>query len=214
MKQVLGWYWPDHEEHLIQWMKEQKPPVINGRAAYQGLKQLAVRKHCKQFRTAIDVGAHCGLWSFNLAHWFDHVVAFEPVAAHRECFAANVKSAKVDLIPCALGAVEGYVSIETTEGSSGDSRVSGDGEIPLHRLDRFDILNVDLIKIDCEGFEENVLRGAEETIKRWRPTIIVEQKRDMATNFGLEPEGALLWLRHMSYKSVANLGGDHIMVPQ
>ena len=215
MKQAMGWWWPDHEEHLLEWMRNPKTAhVINDRQAYQGIKQLAVVRHCKHFRTAVDVGAHVGLWSYNLAHWFQNVVAFEPVEDHRECWRRNLADAEnVTLYPVALGAVEGTVDIAVTKGSSGDSKVSGKGSILLKRLDSYKLQDVDLIKIDCEGYEENVLMGAVGTINYCRPVIIVEQKRDMATRFGLKPKGAVDFLRKLKYRQAEEIGGDHIMVP-
>jgi len=75
------------------------------------------------------------------------------------------------------------------------------------------LADVDFIKIDCEGYEENVLRGAIETIKRDRPVIIVEQKRDMATaRFGLEPLGAVKFLQSLGYQVAQEISGDYLMV--
>jgi FkbM family methyltransferase len=212
MKEALGWVWPDHEEHLLHWMREASPPIINGRAAYQGKKQLAAISACKQHRTAIDVGAHIGLWSYNLSRSFRNVEAFEPVANHRECFIANVMAPNVILHGYALGALPGRVSINVAPGSSGDSTVQPGDDVEMRRLDEFNIQEVDLIKVDCEGFEENVLVGACETIIKWHPTIIVEQKRDMASRFGLQPLGAVRMLKNMGYVLAKEIGGDYIMV--
>jgi len=214
----MGWWFPDHEQHLIEWMRNPKTAVeINGRRAYQGSKQLAALRHCRWTRVAVDVGAHVGLWSFNLAHAFQRVKAFEPVADHRDCFVLNVPTDKaaVVLYECALGAVEGAVKISVAPGSSGDSRVAveGEGDIPMKRLDSFKLTDVDLLKIDCEGYEENVVDGAHETIMRCRPVIIVEQKRKMATRFGLQPQGAVSQLKRWGYTVAEEISGDYIMVP-
>lgn len=222
MKQVDSWWFPDGEQHLPAWMATPKARmIINGRPAYQGKKQLAAIAECGRrgrTRTAIDVGAHIGLWSFNLAHAFERVAAFEPVAEHRACFEVNIPTTalrdKIMLRPFALGMTEGSVSIHTAPTSSGDSWVKGEGEIPMHTLDSFQLQEVDLIKIDCEGYEENVLRGGLQTITTWRPVIMVEQKRDMAASrFGLQPLGAVNLLLEHGYRCAAELSGDYLMVP-
>lgn len=216
MKQTHGWWWPDHEMHMIAWMNSPKNRVqLNGRWTYQGRKQIATLKHCKHFRAAVDVGAHVGLWSYNFAHSFGAVFAFEPVAAHRECFERNMVgvSQHVHLHAIALGAEDGMVSMWSEKGSSGNTQVDGSGDIPMKTLDSFVLPDVDLIKIDCEGFEENVLRGAVETIARCKPTIIVEQKRDMASRFGLPLLGAVDFLKGLGYKVAEEISGDYIMVP-
>lgn len=219
MKQELGWWFPDHEQHLPAWMRSPKGYlVLNDRPSYQGKKQqatlAAVRRHTALPRVAVDVGGHIGLWSYNLAHSFREVHAFEPVEAHRACFVRNVTDPKVTLHSCALGATEGSISIHTAPTSTGDSWVKGEGDIPMITLDSLELAEVDLIKIDCEGYEENVLRGATETIKRSRPVIIVEQKRDMATaRFGLTPLGAVKFLQGLGYRVEQEISGDYIMVP-
>ena len=67
MKLVSGWWMPDHEAHLGPWMATPKNKLLlNGRQAYQGRKQVAALKYVANHRVAIDVGAHVGLWSYNL----------------------------------------------------------------------------------------------------------------------------------------------------
>lgn len=222
MKFVDSWWFPSHEQHLPAWMATPKARmIINGRPAYQGKKQLAAIAECGlrgRMNTAIDVGGHIGLWSYNLAHSFERTVAFEPVQDHRACFARNcgaqLASGKLELKACALGMTEGSVSIHTAPTSSGDSWVKGAGDIPMRTLDSFNLEHVDLIKIDCEGYEENVLRGGLQTITTWRPVIMVEQKRDMASErFGLGKLGAVQLLLDQGYRVAAELSGDYLCVP-
>ena len=223
MKLVDGWWWPDGEQHMLEWIANPKNRMIlNGRPSYQGKKQLAALSYLdmQHRRTMIDVGAHIGLWSFNFAHWFKKIEAFEPVEAHRECFNKNVldalakdgtKTEGVDLRPYALGDHEAMVAISVNPTSSGDSWVKGKGTVPMKTLDSFAFTEVDFIKVDCEGYEEFVLRGAVETIKQWKPFIVVEQKRDMANKFGLKPQGAVKFLEAMGYWTVQTLSGDFFM---
>lgn len=234
MKQVGPWAFPDNEHHLIEWMASPKGyRVINGRPSYQGKKQLRAMDFVPldRRRVAIDVGAHIGLWSFNLAHWFDKVEAFEPVEAHRACFLKNVfesedmpidkvaktgfNTEKIALHPFALGEREDMVTIHTSPTSSGDSWVKGKGSIQMKTIDSFGFENVDFCKCDCEGYEEFIFRGAANMIERCHPVICVEQKRDMAsTRFGLKPLGAVKFLISMGYKVVAEISGDYILVHQ
>lgn len=215
MKFVDGWYWPDGEQHMVEWLADPKNRlVLNDRPAYQGKKQQLALYHCapERRRTMIDCGAHIGLWSYNFAHWFKKIEAFEPVEAHRECFIKNMSSVgAVDLHPFALGDREDMVTIRVNPVSSGDSWVRGKGTVPMKTLDSFGFEEVDFIKVDAEGYEEFILRGAEFTLKHWKPVVCVEQKRDMATKFGLKPMGAVQYLIGMGYKVVGEISGDYIL---
>ena len=221
MKQADGWYWPDVERHMIDWMANPKGRMIlNGRPAYQGKKQVVALDTAGTRRgTMIDVGGHIGTWAFNMAHWFNKVVSFEPVAAHRECWIKNLEGAKprgeVELLPYALGDTEKMVAIYTNASSTGDSwvdeKLHGKANVEMKKLDSFGFENVDLIKVDCEGYEEHVLRGGEKTIKQWKPAIVVEQKRDMARKFNLQPLGAVIYLKSLGYTTVGEISGDYYM---
>jgi hypothetical protein len=54
--------------------------------------------------------------------------------------------------------------------------VIGNGSIPMFKLDSLDLEPIDYMKIDCEGYEYNILVGAEQTIKKYKPIVVVEQK--------------------------------------
>jgi FkbM family methyltransferase len=212
MKEYQGWWLPSGEEHLQQWMAHPKNRMIlNGRQAYQGRKQEQAFALCKNFRTAVDVGAHVGFWSYNMAAKFEMVHAFEPVVEHRLCFERNVHARNVALYARALGEQQGMVSIFSAPTSSGDSWVSGKGGIPMDRLDDHSIANVDLIKIDCEGYELHVLRGAEDTLTRCHPVVVVEQKPGRAEKFGLPSTGAVDYLRSLGAKLRTEISGDYYL---
>jgi len=49
--------------------------------------------------------------------------------------------------------------------------------VPMRTLDSFDYTDIGFIKIDVEGYEYKVLLGAKETIKKYRPVLLVEQNR-------------------------------------
>ena len=54
----------------------------------------------------------------------------------------------------------------TTEDATQNTRVEKEsGEIPMFTIDSFNYKDIDLIKIDVEGYEMKVLEGATETLK-------------------------------------------------
>jgi FkbM family methyltransferase len=129
---------------------------------------------------ALDIGANVGLWSRDLVKHFDKVIAFEPVSMFRECLAKNVTSERLWASPMALGDQDMLATMVITEGNTGHSHIDpnkvGEGDVQVIRLDHLNLEHVDYIKIDCEGYEYKVIRGAEQTIRRCRPIIVLEQK--------------------------------------
>lgn len=127
--------------------------------------------------TVIDVGAHVG----NHSLWFHlvcglRVKAFEPIwmTELRKNIDRNGAD-DVTIHPVALGAEPGAAQ------QTGNINVEyGDGDITVHTLDSYGFHDVSLIKVDVEGLEDQVLRGAVETIRRERPIIVAEQWDDDA----------------------------------
>ena len=211
MIQHQGVWLPDGETHLTAWMTS-SGEIVEGKGTYQIRKLRAAVSYCQRFRVAVDVGGHCGLWSMQLVKRFGHVHAFEPVAAHRECFTRNVGRANFTLHAMALGEKDDSVAIHTAPTSSGDSWVSGPGEIPMRTLDSFELEDVDFVKLDTEGHELPILRGGVETLKRCRPVVIVEQKKGHAQRFGLGERDAVPFLESLGYRLAQEMSGDFIMV--
>ena len=203
LKQVKGIWLPDHEEHLLEY-------ATGENWTYQKHKLDAVMKLVGNRRLAIDIGGHCGLWAMHLVKLFGHVHAFEPVKDHRDCFVLNVQSDNYTLYPYALGERDGRVSIKTRQGSSGDSFVVPGGSVEMKTLDFFD-LAPDFIKLDCEGGELYALRGGEQTLKKHRPVICVEQKPGKGGNFGLKDTEAVDYLKGLGYTLRGCISGDYFL---
>lgn len=205
---------PADESHLPDHMKALNQP-LGGRLTYQLAKYNAARAYVKNFHQAVDVGGHIGLWSWVMAKDFDAVMAFEPMEIHRECWRRNMEGLEnAGLYDCALGEKKGTVALETrTHGSSGDTQVrpGAKGTTPLETLDSFNFADVGLIKIDCEGYEEFVLRGAVDTLQRCKPVVIVEQKRDFSRRYGLKKYSAVRFLEKLGAKVRKEISEDFIL---
>lgn len=222
MFQFQGMWLPDGEKHFPEWMAK-SGEIFDGRGTYQIKKWRACVPWIKQWRRSIDVGAHVGFWSIQMLRRFERVEMFEPVASFRECLKRNtfisVEALRVEgqsLYPFALGAAEGSVALTSPpleDGiSSGGTYISGAGAIPLKTLDSFGFVGVDFVKIDCEGYEEQVVQGGRETFLRWKPCVIVEQKQHiMSKNFGITGTPAVDLLKELGAIVRKEIGGDYIM---
>lgn len=179
MYQTHGWWFPDQDTHFADMLA--KNIKKGGGPVYQE----PVRKKSIELTNtrglALDIGANVGLWSRDLTQAFDRVIAFEPVAAFRDCLIKNVTGLNFEVRACALGAEDTLINMIITPENTGHSHVDtstlGSGTIPMHRLDSLELPTINYIKIDCEGYENTILRGAKETILRDRPIMVVEHKK-------------------------------------
>ena len=82
----------------------------------------------------------------------------------------------------------------------------------MRTLDSFGFTDVDFVKIDCEGYEEQVVQGGRETFLRWKPCVIVEQKQHiMSKNFGIAGTPAVDLLKELGAIVRKEISGDYIM---
>jgi FkbM family methyltransferase len=213
MFQHQGIWFPDGEKHFPGWM-DQNGEIVDGRGTYQIKKLREAMGWVKKFRTAVDCGAHVGLWAMHLAKKFEHLHAFEPVPLFRQCFEKNVNARNVTLYACALGAASGKVRMKIDPADTGGTHVDAgaeSGDTVMRKLDEFELVDVDFIKIDCEGLEAHVIEGSRDTIKRCRPCIVVEQKsHKLLQNYGTAGTPAVDILKGMGAKVRKILSGDYI----
>jgi FkbM family methyltransferase len=177
MYQAHGWWFPAQDTHFAEMLG--KNIQKGGGPVYQE----PVRHRSIGFAkkgVALDVGANVGLWTKDLCKNFNKVIAFEPVDKFRDCLMRNVTADNLEIKTCALGAEDTMINMIVTAENTGHSHVDasshGNGYIPMFKLDSLDLEPFDYMKIDCEGYEYNILLGAEQTIKKYKPVVVVEQK--------------------------------------
>jgi FkbM family methyltransferase len=142
---------------------------------------------------AVDVGANYGLYTYCLSKHYRQVVAFEPnrraselIAAwgsprvRLEHFGLSSSAGVATLFIPVSGGVEmrGWASLDP-DNCPGAERLER-LEVELRTLDSFALADVGFIKIDVEGHELDVLRGAAATIAASRPHLMIEVRSDEA----------------------------------
>ncbi|HKA42724.1 MAG TPA: FkbM family methyltransferase [Burkholderiales bacterium] len=207
MKRVETWWLPAGDTHIELYLQ-----AYGGE--YQGEHRRASLNACRRRRVALDIGAHVGLWSRELAEAFEEVLAFEPIAAFRQCFIRNVTAQNVTLYPFALGSAPGKAKMAVAADNSGESYITEAGQegVDIRPLDELELNDVDYVKIDVEGFELFVLQGARETLMRCRPVITLEQKAHSATHFGIGQYAALEYLKALGAEVRERVIDDWILV--
>lgn len=137
-------------------------------------------EHCvKQARTVIQAGGNCGLYPLRLSQYFNNVFTFEPDPINFFCLAHNCKNNKIIKFNAALGSKNKFSLIENeSQYNNGMPHIipdSGVGTIIYEMtIDSLSLDNVDLVLLDIEGYELNALFGAEQTLRRCQPAVILE----------------------------------------
>jgi FkbM family methyltransferase len=168
--------------------------VGRARAAYGGFCELEIdlfRQIVRPGQTVLDVGANFGthtLWLAQAVGPAGLVYAFEPQRIVFQTLCANLALngiLNVRAYQAALGAQPGSITVPPLDyhrpnnfgGVSLDPRGVGE-EVPLLTVDGLALDACQLMKIDVEGMEGDVLAGAEQTIRRLRPVLYVENDRE------------------------------------
>lgn len=151
-----------------------------------------------------DVGAHVGYHSFSFAALVGEkgrVVSFEPNRFNQKRFAKNLRlnpdlAKRIKIIKAALSNKNGTVDLISSDEVE-NTRSSGshlDSTVPPENLSVYDgfmktkvktyrtddlvtkknVPPPNIIKIDVEGAEELVIRGAEKTIRKYKPILFIE----------------------------------------
>jgi FkbM family methyltransferase len=128
----------------------------------------------KDDAVVVDAGANCGIFSTFAAknHPDCTVYAFEPTP---NTFGTLLESTKtypnIKCLNYALGDVNKQAYIVEEKRDNGNNHI-GDKGVPVEMktLESFS-LPVDFLKIDAEGYEANILKGAAKTIRQFHPII-------------------------------------------
>ena len=146
----------------------------------------AATRLCKPGFGTIDVGANIGIFAWWLARNSDWCIAFEPnpqMVSHIQTVQPGLNVQQVGLsdqeskeilaIPIVRGIpYSGFASMMPTTALAAHPKQIL--EVPTRTLDSYNLRQVGFIKIDVEGFEERVLKGATNTILMNRPNLLIE----------------------------------------
>lgn len=145
-------------------------------------------------KLSIDVGANIGFYTALLAPLSSRVYAFEANPNLHPYLTNNLYRYKnVSLIPFAASSSAGELEFNIPYSAEDQLSVSGSGgssslfmkksgvemiptRVPSIPVDMLKLENVGFIKIDVEGAELEVLKGTEDTLKRCRPNVVIENE--------------------------------------
>lgn len=168
--------------------------------------------YCKRKGTVIQAGGNVGLWALRLAKSFKDVLTFEPDALNHSCLEKNINGA-LNIYPfhAALGDKKAFASLEKNPLNSGAHYIIDGKDFEVMTIDGLGLKECDLIQLDIEGYELKALKGALLTIRKFRPTIVIEDK---GLGKRYDNDNASDWLKAHGYIQVAKVHNDSIFVPK
>lgn len=205
----------EHDSHLSKWIEEQGHLIMH--------QDLALQRNLALIRpgdVVVDGGAALG----------DHtaaylkavgptglVYAFEPNPLYVSCLVKNCPTAL--WYDRALWSENCWLSMHYEEiGNTGAGHICEGGKLRIEAiaLDYLCLNRCNFIKLDLEGAELMALRGAVETIKRFRPLIQCEVNPPLMERLGYTEEDLVAWLKSAGYAvelfgTRSNLGACELM---
>jgi len=171
----------------------------------------------------IDVGANRGTYSFPIIRRIrkrGFLFLFEPIPELYEYLNtgfASYKNVKIFPLACSDKNETREISIPTSEGNLGFGSASfvnkhidfQSKSIECVRIDDLEIAKLNFIKIDVEGFEFLVLKGALKTIENNRPVILAEIDFNMGNTYFMQ---LTRMIQKLDYRVFALTGGQFLPV--
>lgn len=191
---------------------------VPARQQIQTLHHVLEKGLVADFTAAIDGGANVGDWTSLMADNFNLVHAFEPDFRTCEILQSAVGRRENVIVHCA-GLLDEPCNVRVIDPSArGKSRsyfVRRDslGEAKCVKVDGLNLPRCGLIKLDVEGAEYPALIGAEATIRRCRPVLIVEIDHH-GDRFDRGADQTLGLIASFGYRKVFESRPDQVFVPE
>ena len=193
------------------WQTARSNPEQGGFLSQDLCFTLLLPRLCDPSRVFIDVGGHIGSVIADVQRCDPsiHVIAIEADPDKAALLAQKFRNIKVH--NCAIGEKEGSVTFfidkdrpgysSLAQGTRSDEAVQKIS-VKMHRLDDLisTVVEVDVIKIDVEGAELAVLRGASQLVSRCRPVIMFESGPYASKAMGFSFEDLFDWFAQREYE--------------
>jgi len=199
------WVWPANDENSWPGQNEHKD-------LYK-----TVLPYVKNKGVMVQAGGNCGFILSTFVDHFDFVYTFEPDAVNFYCLSQNVTADNVFKMQACLGETNGTTRVqqlvrEDRPHDTGGVHVAGDGYLPLIAIDSLNLPGCDLLQLDVEGFELKALKGAVDTINKYKPVLCVELCEKWLNRYNDSSTEVIDFIQSLGYTLVDTEGVDHIFI--
>ena len=224
VRRIGKWYWPKTDGGSVgfhhpnsTWSYMQQHPDIPKRISDHISDPLRIHHHLGVNKNiVVQAGGNCGFYVKQYAQLFRMVYTFEPEPLNFFCLNLNVTEKNVIKFQAVLGDKHELVSLNNFLNDSGSTHVkNGPGEqsvVPTMLIDDLNLPGCDLIHLDVEGYELFALRGAIETIKRFKPVIAYENPEVWSSRYGYNKNTIDDFVVSLGYGLKCEEQGDMIFI--
>jgi FkbM family methyltransferase len=178
-----------------------------------------------RFRLIIDVGAHVGSSTDLMNQYFPNstIIAFEPDPRNNDLFgyflSHRITAGDVVLMKQAVWSSSGEIPFDFQPSNTADNKFDPESalKVPCVSIDDYifrEGFEVDLIKVDVQGYELEVIQGAIVTIQKYKPLLILELDYDALDARGHSENDLLELLWKLDYRVINPLDGNTLTETQ
>lgn len=204
ISQTQEGYWViDGDTHVSHWVRQER------RLDHDQNTLPILYRYVRPGDVVLDIGANIGDHTIAYSDWVGSrgkVFAFECGYEANACLRNNMRGREnVVVLDMALWSSEGWLNFNQDNKNFGASFVTKsdvvahDSPIKCFPLDSFKINQIDFMKIDAEGSETEILRGAEIMIGRFKPIICMEVNGFALKRAGSSEEELLNLIKSFGY---------------
>lgn len=186
----------ENDTHIGKWVEE------HGRLDFDQNSLPFILKYIPNDAVVIDAGANIGCYSYAFKDKALLVICFEPNEEIFKCLDYNLRPFhNVIVYNEALGSKFGFVKTVTENDNVGMTYCKdAENGIQIKTIDSMKLNKCDFIKIDVEGYELEVLKGAIETITKYKPKLYIEINTHTLKRKELTPLDIFDFLYKHNYK--------------
>ena len=171
MKIVNGIAVIERDTHLSKWVIEHK------RLDFDQNQIPTYLPYFKKGGTFVNIGANIGCYAYAFVELAKEIHCFEPNPEAFECLKYNLsKYDNVSLYNIGISDKMDAFKLNNSSDNVGMAYLEENQicDIFTKSIDMLELQSCDFILMDCEGFELKALKGAEKTIKKFSPVMVIE----------------------------------------